>query len=160
MALSSKNPSTHHLGDNTTINDLLIQEPYWYDNILVWADCCLAFFGFLRVSEFTDASYDSTCHLSTKDISVDNCDDPQLLCVKINSQKQTPSERGSTFILVLQMQHSVPLKPYYLTLQQDLIILTAPKDGSTLIHQRFSNILNTLLSRLGFDSTQCNTHSF
>ena len=76
-----------------SINDLLIQEPYSYDNILVWAACCLAFFGFLRVSEFTvpnDASYDSTCHLSAKDISVDNFDDPQLLFVKIKQSKMDP----------------------------------------------------------------------
>ena len=55
------------------VNDLLLQAPYSYDNILVWADCCLAFFGFLRVSEFTmpnDTNYDSECHLSTRDISV------------------------------------------------------------------------------------------
>jgi len=37
----------------------------------------LAFFGFLRVSEFTvpnDTDYDSECHLSIEDIAVGNCD--------------------------------------------------------------------------------------
>ena len=34
------------------------------------------------------------------------------------------------------------------------------KDGSPLTHQHFSHLLNTLLSRLGYDSTLYNTHSF
>ena len=34
------------------------------------------------------------------------------------------------------------------------------KDGRGLIHQHFNSILDTLLSRLGFDRTQYNTHSF
>ena len=32
-----------------SINDLLTNQPLSYTNILIWAACCLAFFGFLRV---------------------------------------------------------------------------------------------------------------
>ena len=150
-----------------SINDLLIQEPYSYNNILVWAACCLAFFGFLRVSEFTvpnDASYDSTCHLSAENISVDNCNDPQLLCVKIKQSKTDPFRKGVDIYLGATDATLCPIKAVlpYLAIRPDhpnspLLIF---KDGSTLTCQRFSNILNTLLSRLGFDSTQYNTHSF
>ena len=50
------------------------QQPHHYNNILTWAACCLAFFGLLRVSEFTtpsDTQYDKDCHLSIDDISID-----------------------------------------------------------------------------------------
>ena len=111
-----------------------------------------------------DASYDSTCHLSTEDISVDNCDDHQLLCVKIKQSKMDPFRKGDDIYLCATDATLCPIKAIlpYLTIRPDhpnspLFIF---KDGSTLTHQCFSNILNTLLSRLGFDSTHYNTHSF
>jgi len=76
-----------------SINSLLSEEPHSCDNILLWAACCLAFFGFLRVNEFTipnETSYDSECHLSLSDISVDNRDQPQLLKVTIKQSKTDP----------------------------------------------------------------------
>ena len=69
-----------------SINYLLTNQPHSYANILIWAACCLAFFGFLQVSEFTipsNTSYDKECHLSPADISIDDCNNPQLLKVKI-----------------------------------------------------------------------------
>ena len=48
------------------IKTLLAKQPDSYFNIIIWAACYLAFFGFLRVSEFTfpaDDQYDESCHL-------------------------------------------------------------------------------------------------
>ena len=111
-----------------------------------------------------DASYDSTCHLSAKDISVGNCDDPQLLCVETKQSKMDPFQKGVDIYLGATDAMLYPIKAIlpYLAIRPDhpkspLFIF---KDGSTLTHQHFSNILNTLLSRLGFDSTQYNIHSF
>ena len=53
-----------------------------YSEVMLWATCRLAFFGFLRISEFTIpsvTSYDPTCHLSMKDVAVDNRDNHRLL---------------------------------------------------------------------------------
>ena len=80
-----------------SINDLLINQPQSYANTLIWAACCLAFFGFLWVSEFTipsNTSYDEECHLSPADISIDDRNNPQLLKLKIKQSKTDPSRRG------------------------------------------------------------------
>ena len=63
------------------IKRLLSGKPQSYTNIMSWAACCLAFFGFLRVSGFTIPSqeqYDQSCHLSLGDASLDNRDTPCL----------------------------------------------------------------------------------
>ena len=150
-----------------SINGLLSAEPHSYDNILIWAACCLAFFGFLRVSEFTipnDTNYDSECHLSPSDISVDNRDYPQLLKVTIKQSKTDPFRKGVDLYLGATNGELCPVKALlpYLAIRPEranspLFIF---KDGRPLTRQRFSNILNTSLSRLGYDSTLYNTHSF
>ena len=79
-----------------SINNLLINQTHSYANILIWAACCLAFFGFLRVSEFmlsSNSSYDEEYHLPPADISIDDRNNPQLLKVKSSSQKLTCSGR-------------------------------------------------------------------
>ena len=68
------------------IKSLLSQQPHSYKNIMLWAACCLAFFRFLRVSEFTVPSvnqYDQSCHPSLEDISIDNRVNPRLVRVII-----------------------------------------------------------------------------
>ena len=148
-------------------NDLLINQPHSYTNILIWAACCLAFFGFLRVSEFTipsDNSYDDECHLSPADVSVDDHNNPQLLRVTIKQSKTDPFRRGVDIYLGATGTTLCPIKAMlpYLALRPKhfngpLFIL---ENGHGLTRQHFSSILDTLLSQLGFDSTQYNTHSF
>ena len=63
------------------IHNILSHHSHCHD-IMMWAACCLAFFGFLRVSEFTtptQTAYDSTQHLSLCDTPVDSKESPQLL---------------------------------------------------------------------------------
>ena len=47
------------------IKALLSKQPCSYTNIMIWAACYLAFFAFLRVSEFiipANDQYDESCH--------------------------------------------------------------------------------------------------
>jgi len=150
-----------------SINGLLTEDPHSYNNILIWAACCLAFFGFLRVSEFTipnDTAYDSECHLSPSDVAVDNRDHPQLLKVTIKQSKTDPFRKGVDLYLGATDGRLCPVKALlpYLAIRPEhsnspIFIF---KDGRPLTRQRFSHLLNTLLSRLGYDSTLYNTHSF
>ena len=48
---------------------------------MLWAASCLAYFGFLRVGEFTSPgvnAYDGTVHLTVDDVSVDNRQSPLM----------------------------------------------------------------------------------
>jgi len=79
------------------IQNALGKEPPSYNNIMLWVACCLAFFGFLRVGEFTipaKGSYNKSSHLSLSDIAVDKHDNPQLLHITIKQSKTDPFCKG------------------------------------------------------------------
>jgi len=64
---------------------------------MIWAACFLAFFGFLRVSEFTmpgDNQFDESCHLSLNSVAIDNRDKPTELKITIKQSKTNPFCRG------------------------------------------------------------------
>ena len=68
------------------------------DLIMLWAACCVAFFGFMRAGELTvpsDKGYDAAVQLSLSDISVDNPTSPGVLCVRLRPPRRTLSARGS-----------------------------------------------------------------
>ena len=150
-----------------SINDLLTNQPHSYANILIWAACCLAFFRFLWVSEFTipsNTNYDEECHLSPADISIDDRNNPQLRKVKIKQSKTDPFRRGVDIYLGATRTTLRPIKAILPYLAQRPNHHNGPlfifEDGRSLTRQRFSSILDNLLLRLHFDTTQCNTHSF
>ena len=52
------------------------------DEVMLWAACCLAFFGFLRAGELTvpsEAAFDDAVHLTRDDLAVDNPRNPSVL---------------------------------------------------------------------------------
>jgi hypothetical protein len=64
-----------------------------YDDVLFWASCCLAYFGFLRSSEFTvphGTSCSPSLHLSHHDVAFDRRVDPSCLQVFIKVSKTDP----------------------------------------------------------------------
>jgi len=150
-----------------SINGSLSEEPHSYDKILHWVACCLSFFGFLRVSEFTipnGTSYDNECHLSLSDISVDNRDQPQFLKVTIKQSKTDPFRKGVDLYLGVASGTLCPVKALlpYLAIrpEQSNSPLFIFQDGRLLTRQHFSTILNTSLAILGYNSALYNTHSF
>ena len=83
------------------IKEVLLQNPHDYNNIMMWAACCLAFFGFLHSSEFTtltSTEFNLDSHLSAKDVAMDNKLTQRLIRVRIK-QKMDPFRQGVTLFL-------------------------------------------------------------
>jgi len=58
--------------------------------IMLWAACCICFFGFLRSGELTVPSqfgYDPATHLSIRDVAVDDHEHPTMVQLSLKSSK-------------------------------------------------------------------------
>ena len=80
-------PTYHTLNSETSEgkwSPLAITDP---DYVMLWAACCLEFFGFMRAGEFTVTSSgesDSASYLCTSDIFVDCHENPSMVCVVLH----------------------------------------------------------------------------
>ena len=86
----------------------------------MWAACCVAFFGFLHLSEFTVPSphqYDSNIHLSLADIAVDNKHAPEVVQLCIKKSKTDPFRQGASYTWEEPTTMYAQLKRSYHTLQ-------------------------------------------
>ena len=64
---------------------------------MLWAACCLGFFGFLRVGEMTapqQGVFDPDVHLGFADIAVDDPVTPSFIRVTIKQSKTDPFRQG------------------------------------------------------------------
>ena len=75
-----------------------------FDDVMSWAACLLAYFGFLRSAEFNVPSlsaYNASIHLSMSDVSVDVPLDPSCLQVFIKASKTDPFRKGCYILIGL-----------------------------------------------------------
>ena len=149
-----------------SIKRLIWQTPKTYTNLMIWAAWCLAFFGFLRVSEFTipsNSQFDEASHLCLNDISIDSRDNPKMLQIRLKQSKTDPFRRGVSIYLGTTESNLCPVKGIlpYLALRGTC---TGPlfiyPDGRGLTRQRFKAALDNLLTDLHMDKKHYNTHSF
>ena len=65
------------------------------EHIMLWAACCLGFFGFLRAGDFMlNCAFDPSIHLTVQDVQVDAEVNPSSLQVHIKSSKTDPFRQG------------------------------------------------------------------
>ncbi len=72
------------------------------DVVMLWAACCLAFFGFMQIGELTvpdDNAYDASTHLSWGDILVDDPLSPSYMEVHLKSSKTDPFRQGISLFI-------------------------------------------------------------
>jgi len=143
-----------------------VKEPPSYNNVILWAACCLAFFGFLRVGEFTipaKGSYNKSSHLSLSDIALDKHDNSQLFRITIKQSKTDPFRKGLKVYLGATNKPvwSITGITSYLAARgncQGSLFVT--NDGNGLTRQTFTALLDPLLAKLHLNIKNYNTHSF
>lgn len=137
-----------------------------YNNILLWAACCLAFFGFLRCGESTVPSqteYDKEEHLSLRDIAVDSRLAPSVVIVTIKQSKTDLFRQGVKLHLGKTSTDICPvcaILPYLAARGAKHGPLFILDDGTFLTQQKFAAMVTLTLRRAGIDDKQYATHSF
>ena len=135
-----------------------------YQNIMMWAACCIAFFGCLRCSEFTapnQTSYDPTIHLSYSDVVVDSKISPSMVFLHIKQSMTDTTHEGAQVVLGLTGKEACPVKvllPYVYGSQGCTtrpLFITA--DNHYLTQPLFRSALHPLLKLC---AEWFNTHSF
>lgn len=148
------------------IKEALLLHPKQPDNIMMWAACCTAFFGFLRCSEFTvpaEDSFDPEAHLSLADVAVDDKMSPTVVQVTIKQSKTDPFRQGAHLYLGTTDTVICPVKAMlaYLAVRDPapgpLFKLTYKK---CLTRQAFSTLLSRTLTTAGVSNKGFTTHSF
>ena len=136
------------------------------DIVMLWAACCVAFFGFLRVGEMTvpsNDSYDASMHLSLGDIAVDNPASSTVVRVAMKQSKTDPFRQGVCLYLG---KTSTDLCPVAALLNYLVVRGSEPgalfhfKDGRLLTRQRFVEAVKAALHCAGVDQSKYNSHSF
>lgn len=73
-----------------------------FDYIMLWAACCLCYYGFLWLGEITvpsNTEYDSGVHLNMAGISVDNAENMTVVKVKTKASKTDQFLKGVDFFI-------------------------------------------------------------
>ena len=145
--------------------EVLNRDPGKYENKLVWAACCLGFFGFLRSGEFTSQSsqYDPSWHLSIQDVSVDSTSNPTMLQIAIKGSKTNQLRQGVNIVVGRTSSHICPVKSvvaYIASRRFDPGPLFCHRDGSPLTREQLVSNLRATLAAAGVDYRNFSGHSF
>ena len=136
------------------------------DYIMLWAACCMGFFGFMRAGEFTLRStkeFDASSSLGPQDISVDQHSNPSMICVHIKQSKTDPFRHG---VNIYMGRTNTELCPVAAILAYVAIRPSSPgpffvmKDGSPLTRAHLVGAVRQALSMAGMDTRGYSGHSF
>ena len=134
------------------------------DNKMIWAAICLAFFGFLRVSEFTSSpTSEENKTLTPADCSFNTVNNQEIMHIRLKSSKTDPFLKGTTLTIGGTDHEICPVT----ALREYLAIrgtargpLFMYKSGKSLSQQLFTREVRFLLSKGGLDEHEFAGHSF
>ncbi len=135
-----------------------------FEDVMFWAACCTAFFGFLRAAEFTapPSGFDANIHLSVASVSVDKQPVPDTVYLRLARSKTDQFGKGCSVILARSNNVLCPVAALmsYLKLRGPSPgPLFALEDGSPFTRGRLNNRLQQILVAAGWQG-HFTLHSF
>ena len=136
------------------------------DFVMLWAACCMGFFGFMRAGEFSVthvSEFDPASSLCLGDIAVDRHQDLSVVQVRLKQSKTDPFHRGVSIYLgrtqtdlcpVVAILAYIAVRP---AVNGPLFVF---KDGSFLTRDRLVSAIRRALSAAGINTTGFSGHSF
>ena len=132
-----------------------------YRDVMIWAACYLAYFGLLRVIEFTTSSpdhFDPSTDLLLSDVALDNKASPTLVQITLKQLKGDQFRKG-TQICLGKMTHAIRSLVQYLVRQGGTPgPLFVWPNNKALTRASFSSALNKALKELHMDPHQFNAY--
>ena len=146
------------------IKQVLMGNPQDYNNIMLWAACCLAFFAFLRAGELTtNEKFDPEVHLTPEDIELDNHTNPSTLKVNIKRSKTDQTREGVSLYVGRtgnELCLVAAMLPFLVSRGNAPGPLFITKDGRHLTRSLLVKMVKETLTTAGIDCSRYNGHSF
>ena len=136
------------------------------DTVMLWAACCMGFFGFMCAGEFTVRStqeVDQETCLSVQDVAVDSHTNPSMVRVHLNQSKTDPFRHGVDIFLCRTDAALCPVAAILAYCAIRLAIVRpffVFRDGSPLTRDRLVAAVRSALSHAGVDTAHYSGHSF
>ena len=136
-----------------------------FDDVMFWAACCLAYFGFLRASEFTipnATAFSPHQNLTINDVTVDQRINPSRMQVHVKVSKTDPFRQGCIIAVGLGRTPLCPISAMlsYLSIRGgNTGPLFVRSHGVPLTRAYFTERLRSLLNVAGI-AGRYSSHSF
>ena len=101
-----------------------------YQATMMWAACCLGFFGFMRAGEFSAASPREPASICASDVAVDSHTNPSMVRVFLRRAKTDPFGKG---VAIYLGKTDSPLCPISALL--NYLAIRPPGQGPLFTHQ-------------------------
>ena len=142
------------------------KEAHCADNIMLWAVCCMCFYGFLRSGEVTLTSgqeFDPEADLSEGDVALDDPGNPTVIRVHIKASKTDPFRQGVFVYLGATRNDLCPVaavSAYLAVRGREPGPFFRFASGAPLTREALVKQLRAALSQFDVDVSQYSGHSF
>ncbi len=133
------------------------------DYRMLWAACCVGFFGFMRAGEFTSSPGEHSPSLTVKDIAVDDHADPSMVRIHLRRSKTDPFRHGVDLYLGWTDRDLCPVAALLAFMAVRPAVngpLFVFANGSPLTRDRLVKAVRLALQQAGVPATGYSGHSF